>query len=102
MTRVHLDRIALRLTHRVAELEARLEKGEEAVWPDYLRAVEVLALLLPNLAPERHGALLTTKEMAERLGVSPKTLLKHKANGRIRPHLQQGKLIRWRSDRVVR
>jgi len=58
--------------------------------------------LLPNLRPEAGGTLLTTKDMASRLGVSAKTLLRHKSKGRIQPALEQGhhngkggKLIRW-------
>ena len=58
--------------------------------------VKALILVVSNLAPERRGAYLTTAEMAQRLNLSPKTLLKHKANGKIRPAVQQGKLIRWK------
>ncbi len=83
-------------------MEARLAAGEEAAWPEFLEAAKVLALLLPALAPDQRGALLTTAEMADRLGISPKTLLKHKANGAIRPRVQRGKLIRWRGDEVPR
>jgi hypothetical protein len=36
--------------------------------------------------------------MADRLSVSPKTLLKHKARGDLKPAVQRGKLIRWRGD----
>jgi hypothetical protein len=58
--------------------------------------IKTLILVVANLAPERRGAYLTTAQMAERLNVSPKTLLKHKASGKIRPAVQQGKLIRWK------
>jgi hypothetical protein len=88
--------IIQRLTARLAQLEPRLEAGEEAAWSAYVETVGALALLLPQLAPERRGALLTTSEMAERLGVAPKTLLRHKARGLVRPTLQHGKFIRWR------
>jgi hypothetical protein len=95
-----LDRSVRRVAARLSELEARVGTGEESAWPQFLEAAKVLALLLPALAPERHGALLTTAEMAERLGVTPKTLLKHKAHGAIRPRVQRGKLIRWGGDEV--
>jgi predicted site-specific integrase-resolvase len=39
--------------------------------------------------------------MAKRLGLSTKTLLKHKKAGAIRPTLQRGKLIRWRGDEAL-
>jgi hypothetical protein len=40
--------------------------------------------------------------MAKRLGIAAKTLLRHKANGAVRPAQQCGKLIRWRGDELVR
>jgi hypothetical protein len=44
---------------------------------------------------------LTTAEMARRMGIAPKTLLKHKALGKVRPAIQRGKLIRWRGDEAT-
>jgi hypothetical protein len=61
-----------------------------------------LAALLPHLTPGSRGELLTTKQMAERLGISPKTLLKRKATGEIRPALRLGArgraAIRWKAE----
>jgi predicted site-specific integrase-resolvase len=54
------------------------------------------------MSPGAGGELLTTAQMAERLGIKPKTLLRHKSNGAVRPALQRGKLIRWKGDEVVR
>jgi len=93
-----LERSARIIIARIAELEAHLQDGIEAPWGPYFEAVKALAAVIPNLAPERRGALLTTAEMAERLSLSPKTLLKRKARGEIRPTIQRGKLIRWRGD----
>jgi hypothetical protein len=81
---------------RVEALEARLAAGDDAVWQEYVEAVKVLSLAVANLTPERRGGYLTTAQMAERLNLSPKTLLKHKASGKIRPAVQQGRLIRWK------
>ena len=92
------SRSARRLAGRAEALEARLSHGDEAAWPEYVEVVKTLILVLSNLTPERRGAYLTTAQMAERLNLSPKTLLKHKANGRIRPAVQQGKLIRWKGN----
>lgn len=52
--------------------------------------------------PGGRGELLTTAQMAERLGIAPKTLLKHKAAGAVKPALQRGKLIRWKGDEAAR
>ena len=60
-----------------------------------------LAHVLDQITPGRRGELLTTAEMARRCGIATKTLLKHKASGKVRPALQRGKLIRWRGDEVT-
>ena len=97
-----LERSVGLLADRLRSLEARLESGDELAWPEYCETVRTLAAVLPNLTPERRGALLTTAEMAARLNVAPKTLLKHKAQGRVRPALQRGKLIRWQGNETLR
>ncbi len=78
-------------------MEAALDGGDEAAWSQYLSTVGALTATLTQLGP-RGGDLLTTAEMAARMGISAKTLLKHKARGIVRPALQRGKLIRWRAD----
>ena len=85
------------LAARVAELEERVRAGEEAAWPSYLDALQALAALD---RPER-GAMLSTREMAERVGVTPKALLRRAARGEIVPALRAGKLIRWRGTEAV-
>jgi len=97
-----LQRCAGVLGARLAALEVELQGGEESRWPDYIATVQALAAIVPNLAPERGGSLLTTAQMAERLGVSAKTLLRRKAGDGIRPAVQRGKLIRWRGDEIAR
>lgn len=93
--RVALQKAERTLVRRVEELEARVQAGEVALWPDYLEAVKALAAIAPALTPENGGPMLTTGEMAARLGVAPKTLLRHKARGRIHPAVEKGKLLRW-------
>ena len=97
-----LQRSAGILAARLATLESELEDGNESRWADYIATVHALAAIVPSLAPERGGALLTTGEMAARLGISAKTLLRQKSTGGIRPALQRGKLIRWRGDEIAR
>ena len=95
-------RCARRLATRVEALDARLRDGDDTAWSDYVEAVKVLMLAISNLTSERQGAYLTTAQMAARLNLSPKTLLKHKASGKIRPTVQQGKLIRWKGNEELR
>jgi hypothetical protein len=94
-------RCASRLATRVEALEARLREGDDTAWSEYVEAVKVFMLAVSNLTSERQGAYLTTAQMAARLNLSPKTLLKHKASGKIRPAVQQGKLIRWKGNEEI-
>ena len=80
------------------ELESRLDT-DPAGWSEYYIAVQALAAIEPRLG---QGELLTTADMAQRLSLSPKTLLKHRKAGAIKPALSRGKLIRWKGDEVVR
>ena len=96
-----LQRSAGVLAARLVELEAEVADNESR-WANYIATVHALAAIAPSLAPEHGGALLTTAEMAERLGISPKTLLRQKSTGGIRPAVQRGKLIRWRGDEITR
>jgi len=94
---LRLDRGARLLADRIDALEKRVRGGDETAWPDYQEALRTLSALLSHLGPER-GTMLSTAEMAARLGIAPKTLLRHKAKGRIRPAIAQGKLLRWRGN----
>jgi hypothetical protein len=64
------------LLPRLAALEQRIEQGDESAWAEYLETVQTLATLLPHLQPGVEGRMLTTREMADRLNVSTKTLRK--------------------------
>jgi len=63
--------------------------------------VHALAAVLLQLAPGARGELLTTAEMAGRLGITSKTLLRRKSKDKLRPALAKGKLIRWRGDEMA-
>ena len=95
-SRVALQRAEKLLVSRLEALHARLESGDQTAAADYCEAARTLAALLPLIAPEASRRLLTTAELAEKIGVSPKTLLRHKATGKITPAVARGKLIRWR------
>ncbi len=95
ITQVALGKAERLLSQRLGQLEERLQAGDEGAWSEFLQVVSTLATLLPSLAPERGGPMLSTAQMAGRMGISPKTLLRHKKNGKIEPTLQKGRLIRW-------
>ncbi len=95
--RVRIDRAARLLTDRIDTLDKRVREGDETAWAAYQETLRTLTALLPHLGPDR-GALLTRAQMAERFGIRPKTLLKHKAKGKIRPAIVEGKLLRWRGN----
>jgi hypothetical protein len=103
---LHLERAAQRLVARLETLESRLQDDQAAPWSEYAAIAQALAAILPTLAPGRHGELLTTKEMAARLAIAPKTLLKRKRAGVVRPALDLGRrgraAVRWRGDEVGR
>jgi hypothetical protein len=96
-----LEHAAQVLAQRLVELEVRIQAGDESAWGLYVQTTMALASVVPNLSQERRGELLTTAEMATRLGIKPKTLLKRKGKGQIRPAMQAGKLIRWRGTESV-
>ncbi len=86
---------------RLAVLQVRIDGGDGRAWPAYLEAARTLAALLPVLSPAQNR-LLTTAELAARLGISPKTLRKRRALGLARPALEHGRLLRWRADQGLR
>src|SRR5438445_10246424 len=103
MTPTVLSRALPLLEARLVELEDHLQ-GDAGAWPEYLATLNTMATVLAQLRPEAGGALLTTKQMAERLGVQPKTVLAMRKRGQLRPAREIGKrgraAIRWRGDEV--
>jgi hypothetical protein len=96
-----LMRAARRLASRLDELEPKLDAGDVAAWSAYEATAVALAAISAQIRPEARGALLTTAQMAARLNITPKTLLRRKASKEIRPAVQRGHLIRWRGDEVA-
>ena len=101
-----LRRASALLEGRLAELEDRLAAGDESAWPAYCEAIRTLAVLVEQTAPGARGEFLTTKQLAERIGIAPKTLLRRRARGQVQPPLVLGKrgraAIRWRGTEVAR
>jgi hypothetical protein len=96
---LRLERAAQRLGERLAALEDRLS-DDGGLWREYAEVAAALAAVLVGIAPGRRGELLTTQQMAEKLGIAPKTLLRQKAKGLVQPALQLGRrgraALRWR------
>ncbi len=101
LDRLRIEKAARLLGERLDVLEQRVREGDESAWPVYESTLRTLAALLPHVGPEP-GAMLTTAEMADRMGITPKTLLRHKAQDRIRPTVEQGKFLRWRGNEALR
>lgn len=95
-----LERAAARVASRLADLEVRIGAGDEAAWALYLDAARALAALVP-LLPASQG-LLTTAELAARLGVATKTVRKWRAAGLARPVLERGRVVRWDPRQALR
>jgi hypothetical protein len=105
MSAITLRRVALLLEGRLTALEERLH-GDETAWGEFVSVVTAYTAVVAQLVPERYGEFLSTRAMAEKLNVSPRTLLKRKARGQVKPAIEMGKrgraAIRWRGDEVTR
>jgi hypothetical protein len=103
--RMLITRVERVLELRLADLLGRVEDGQDAAWAEFLDVVKAMVTLSPLVAPGARGEFLSTKQMAERLGIAPKTLLKRKADGKATPALQLGRrgraAIRWKGDEVA-
>jgi hypothetical protein len=69
---------------RLAALEAKVRAGDESAWPSYLETLQTAALLHAQASPGSGGALITTAELATRLGVAAKTILRRRARGELK------------------
>jgi hypothetical protein len=86
-----------RLTERVIALGERLDSGED-VWSSYVPTVDVLVRLIGD---ERRP-LLTTKGLAEKLQLSPRTVRRLAKRGQlnaepVRLGARGRSAIRWRA-----
>src|SRR4030095_3086391 len=86
---LRLEHAAAKLCARLGALEDRLD-AEPEIWPEYAQLAAAIAAILPALRPEARG-LMTTSQLAERLGVSPKTVLRRRKAGALTPAVELGK-----------
>lgn len=88
---IALTRAQVRLTERLANLEPRLDAGED-VWDLYSVAATALAAIAPHTEPGTGGRLMTTAELAERLDVSSRTIFRRsEKKGAIQPARRVGR-----------
>ena len=100
-----LYRVRKKLEARLVALEARVTTGQDAevVWREYVRELDVFLRLEDRIAAQAPTTpFLSTKEMADRLGITVKTLLRRKKRGHIRPAVAHGKGLRWRVTDALR
>jgi excisionase family DNA binding protein len=83
------------LAKRVSELTMRVEQGDADCWRPLCEALLAYQALQTIGSPERQGRPLSTAEMAQRLGVKPKSLRRMVQQQRIRPAVKVGRLMRW-------
>jgi len=99
-----LQRAQIHLLQRLQDLEPLLARNQVDVWGEYREVALAVATLAAHLAPGAHGELLTTQQMAARLGIAPKTLLRRRARGQVKAPVQLGRrgraALRWRGDEV--
>jgi excisionase family DNA binding protein len=86
VARLALERAQLRLVGRLDKLEECLAAGDEAAWASYCEVVAALAVVVTaQTAPGASGQLLTTRQLAERLQLSPRTVRRKVKAGELTP-----------------
>lgn len=98
-----LVRAATRLAERLEQLEVRLSDGDDAAWRAYIATAAALATIVPQTVPGADGRLLTTKELADALHVSSKTVLRKRRAGKLAAVQlgQRGRAaLRWSAPRA--
>jgi excisionase family DNA binding protein len=86
------------LVRRIERLAMAVERGDESAWRPLCESLVALEALGRVTLPERRGALLSVGELAERLGVTAKSARRMVAEGRLRPAVRAGRLLRFRGD----
>lgn len=81
-----LARGEARLLERLAELDAQLKgAGEADTWLEYAQLLAALAAIAPATAPGGLDGLITTRQLAERVGLAPKTVLRRMKQQGVEP-----------------
>ena len=80
-----LLRAEARLVDRLQQLEPMLVAGDEASWTAFCQAAGTLAAIAPATQPGVSGEMLTTRQMADRLQLSPRTIRRKAKAGELTP-----------------
>ena len=83
--RLALVEAEARVVERLRQLGVKLAGGDESGWIEYAQLAAALAAIAPQTLPGAAGEMLTTKAMAARLGIAPKTLLRRAKRGEAHP-----------------
>jgi hypothetical protein len=87
------------LVARVEALRVRVAAGDGTAWAELVSTADLLLRLEAATAPGAGGALLTTSQLAQRMGVSAKTILRARKRGQLEPAAQLGQrgraALRW-------
>jgi len=86
------------LVRRLGELVLAVERSEPEAWAPVCETLAAIEALSTLASPERRGAFLTARELARRLGVTPKSLRRMVAEGRLAPAVRAGRFLRFRGD----
>jgi helix-turn-helix protein len=80
-----IARAEARLVERLEQLEAKLDAGDEPSWSAFCEAAATLAAIVPVIQPGASGELLTTRQLADRLPLSPRTIRRKAKAGELAP-----------------
>ena len=105
-----IERAERRVLARVQALEAQLDATDgDGLWTAYIEAVQALVVLVRDRQKQEPVRLLTTKELAQRMGVNERTIRRQRQAGILSPTFigdrrsTRGRcLIRWNADAVLR
>lgn len=94
------------LFERCLSLNERLHSSshDETTWSEYIRTLDVLLRVEEQVARHKttEPVVYTTAQMAQRLGVTVRTLLAWKRAGVVRPSIAKGKRLRWQLSDALR
>jgi hypothetical protein len=91
-------RLSARLAALAAEIDAAPEAAGSARWREYAETAEALGRLWRLVEPVRPPALVKTRDLAKAMGVSERTVRRHRKAGRLTPAVELGtRTIRWRT-----
>ncbi len=102
---VDLHRVRARLQARLVVLETQLatQGDPEAAWTEFVQTLDVFLRVEDRIHAQAPAErFLSTKEMADRLGISVRCLLGRKKKGHVRPSIAHGKALRWRPEDALR